>query len=147
MCLKLSCPVDCTTWLTRAGLISIHPARWKIHYRTAITYRPAQHKHWVSHAVQLELQPQRAHSMIVVSLIIKTYGSSKNGGLLSLVWKKKDCFLDFPLHSTLHQLIIYQPRNDKTRACSSCVACTVCLILLFKLQVIFSGRGNRCASL
>lgn len=77
MCLKLSCPVDCTTWLTRAGLISIRPARWKIHYRTAITYRTAQHKRRVSRAAQLELQPQRAHLMIVVSLIIKTHGSSK----------------------------------------------------------------------
>lgn len=32
MCLKWSCPVDCTTSLTCAGLISARPAGWKIHY-------------------------------------------------------------------------------------------------------------------
>lgn len=95
MCLKLSCPVDCTTWLTHTGLISIQPACRKIHYRTAITYSPAQHKHWGSHAGKQRLQSQWAHLMVAVSLIIKTHSCSLKQKVCCL-WSRKRLLPWFP---------------------------------------------------
>lgn len=137
MCLKLSCPVDCTTWLTHTGLISIQPACQKIHYRTAITYSPAQHKHWGSHAGKQKLQSQWAHLMVAVSLIIKTHSSSLKQRVCCLWSRKSASSLIFlcTCHSANESLII-QPTNGRIQACSRCVA-----------RVFDSASENRCASL